>query len=106
MLSEPAAVALIGYSLVLLSVLLPIDMYRYDVETNKYERIPYKFFPRLVLAMLIALSYIPHLYSINCMMVGGCRTWSWFLAALSMFGSVLTVLVAFIMASSGGFQRK
>lgn len=100
-LSNPAATALIGYSLVLLTVLLPIDMYRYDEETQKYVRLPYKFLPRLVLALLIALSYVPHLYSINCMVVGKCMTWSWFLAGVSIVGSVLTVLVAFLLAKGG-----
>jgi uncharacterized membrane protein (DUF485 family) len=98
-LTHPAIVALVGYLILLVMVLLPFDMHTYDVNEQKYVRVPYNFPYRLLIALLLMLPFFLGVYSINCMMVGNCVAWSWIVAILTIVWAFVIAIVAFSLGS-------
>lgn len=98
-LSVPGVVALCGYALLFLIILLPIDMYSYDNKNSVYKKDKYHFGGRLILAILLAFPFLLSVYSVNCMVVGGCDIWSWIVAILTLLWSVIFTVSAFMMGS-------
>lgn len=90
-LTYPSIVAIVGYLILLVIVLLPIDMYTYNAQAGKHVKQPYSFPFRLLIALLLIIPFFLGVYSINCMMVGGCHAWSWIVA-------ILTIIWAFVIA--------
>lgn len=91
-MSYPAVVALVGYLLIVLLILLPINMYSYDTSKQKYVKTEYNFGARLVLAILLLLPFLLSVYSVNCMMVGRCTLWSWVVAILTLVWAIVLVV--------------
>ena len=100
-ITSPAVVALIGYAILVLIVLLPIDMYVYDEKTDKYVKQKYSFSYRFLVALLLLFPFLLSVYSVNCMMVGSCTLWSWVVALLTLLWAVVITVTAF---SSGSFS--
>lgn len=94
-MTSPAIVALVGYAILVFIVLLPIDMYVYDPDTNSYVKQQYSFGYRLVIALLLLFPFLLSVYSVNCMMVGNCQLWSWVVALLTLLWSVIIVVTTF-----------
>jgi hypothetical protein len=90
-LTYPSVVALVGYVILIVIVLLPIDMYTYNSTSGKHVKQPYNFPYRLLISLLLLIPFFLGIYSINCMMVGGCHAWSWIVA-------ILTIIWAFVIA--------
>ena len=95
-LTRPAAVALVGYAMLALTVLLPIDMIAYDPKHAKYVSYKYSFAQRLVLVILLLLPFALGVYSVNCMMVGKCVLYSWVVALLTLVWSAVVILLALV----------
>ena len=93
-LTAPAIVAIIGYAILALVVLLPFDMYTYDERTNKYVRNPYRFGNRLLIMILLLFPFFLGVYTVNCMMVGECHIWSWIVAAATLLWACIVILAA------------
>jgi hypothetical protein len=100
-ITSPAIVALVGYAILVFIVLLPVDMYVYDDKTNQYSKQQYSFWFRLILAVLLLFPFLLSVYSINCMMVGDCRLWSWVVALLTLLWAIVIVITTL---SSGSFS--
>jgi hypothetical protein len=90
-LTYPSVVALVGYLILIVIVLLPIDMYTYNSKTGQNVKQPYNFPYRLLIALLLLIPFFLGIYSINCMVVGNCHAWSWIVA-------ILTIIWAFVIA--------
>lgn len=90
-LTYPSIVALVGYIILIVIVLLPIDMYTYNASRNQHVKQPYNFPFRLLIAMLLLIPFFLGVYSINCMVVGECHAWSWIVA-------IMTIVWAFVIA--------
>lgn len=99
-LSSPAIVALVGYAILVFIVLLPVDMYTYDDKAEKYAKQPYSFPRRLLVALLLLFPFLLSVYSVNCMMVGSCVTWSWIVAIITVLWAAIIAVTTF---SSGAF---
>ena len=99
-MSSPAIVALIGYAILVVIVLLPLTMYEYDDKAGKYVAKKYSFGYRLLVAILLLLPSLLAVYSVTCMMVGNCVWWSWIVALLTLLWSVVITVTTF---SSGSF---
>jgi hypothetical protein len=99
-MSQPAVVALVGYIALIIIVLLPFDMYTYNVNEKKYIRVPYNFAYRLLIALLLMLPFFLGVYSINCMIHGHCHAWSWIVAILTI---VWAFTIAIVTISMGSF---
>lgn len=97
-LTAPAWVALVGYAILTVLVLVPFDMYVYDRKTSKYVKTPYNFAHRLLIVLILFFPYFLGVYSVNCMMVGRCEVWSWIVA----IGTILWACL--VIASAIHFQ--
>jgi predicted transporter len=93
-LTTPATVALVGYVLLILIVLLPFRMYVYDPRENAYVKRPYDFSQRLLLVIMLFFPFFLGVYSVNCMMIGDCRLWSWIIAVATLIWAALVVVTA------------
>lgn len=99
-ITAPGLVTLIGYAILVFIVLLPLDMYTYDEKTGKYVKQRYSFGYRFLIALLLLFPFILSVYSVNCMMVGNCTTWSWIVALITLLWSIIITVTTF---SSGSF---
>lgn len=93
-LTYPAIVAIVGYVILCIVVLLPFDMYTYDERTNSYVRNPYNFGNRFLIMVLLLFPFFLGVYTVNCMMVGDCRVWSWIVAAATLLWAFIVVITA------------
>jgi hypothetical protein len=100
-ITPPALVTLIGYAILVFIVLLPVDMYTYDEKTGQYVKQRYRFSYRLLVAVLLLFPFLLSVYSVNCMMVGNCRIFSWVVALLTLLWSIVITVTTF---SSGSFS--
>jgi len=100
-MTTPAVVTLIGYALLIFIVLLPIDMYMYNNNESVLVKQEYNFGHRFVLSILLLFPFILSIYSVNCMMVGKCKLWSWIVAMFTLLWAVLITVTSF---SSGSFS--
>jgi len=100
-MTSPAVVALVGYAILVFIVLLPVDMYTYDDKTDTYIKQKYSFGYRLLVALLLLFPFLLSVYSVNCMMVGHCKLWSWVVALLTLLWAIVIVVTTF---SSGSFS--
>lgn len=98
-ITKPAIVTLVGYAILVILVLLPVDMYAYDDVTNKYVKQKYDFLQRILLVLLLSFPFILSIYSVNCMMVGSCVWWSWIVAIATLVWSVLVLATTFATKS-------
>jgi len=93
-LTAPAIVAIVGYALLVLVVMLPFNMYTYDEKTNTYVKTPYRFWDRLLIAVLLLFPFFLGVYTVNCMMVGQCQVWSWVVAIATLLWACIVVIAA------------
>lgn len=94
-ITTPAAVALVAYLILVALVLMPFDMYSYDEQKNDYVKFQYSFAQRLLLVVLLIFPFLLGVYSVNCMMVGGCHIWSWIIALATILWSIVVVITTF-----------
>ena len=100
-ITAPAIVTMVGYAILVFIVLLPVDKYTYDDKTGAYAKQRYSFPFRLLVALLLLLPFILSVYSVNCMMVGNCTTWSWIVALITLLWAVVITVTTF---TSGSFS--
>lgn len=94
-ITTPAAVALVAYLILVALVLMPFDMYSYDEQKQTYVKFQYSFAQRLLLVVLLIFPFLLGVYSVNCMMVGGCNLWSWIIAIATIVWSIIVVITTF-----------
>ena len=100
-LTAPGLVTLIGYAILLVIVLLPVDMYVYDSKTGQYVKRPYNLGYRLVVALLLLFPFLLSVYSVNCIVTGDCILWAWILGLLTLLWAIVITVVTL---SSGAFS--
>ena len=100
-ITAPALVTLVGYAILVFIVLLPLDMYTYDEKTGKNVKQRYSFGYRFIIALLLLFPFLLSVYSVNCMMVGSCKTWSWIIALITLLWAIVITVTTF---SSGSFS--
>ncbi len=99
-ISPPALLALIGYAVLVAVVLIPLDMYVWDEDSQRYQRIRYSLSHRLFMVLYLSLPIFLTVYNIQCVMTGDCRTWSWILAIVSFAMASLFVVQNFTLVLS------
>jgi hypothetical protein len=90
-LSKPAIVTLIAYAIIGLIVLLPFNISSDELDKNIKEE--YNIKSRLLIFTLLLIPFGLSIYSIQCMVVGGCFIWSWINAILIALWVILFVIV-------------
>lgn len=100
-MTAPAIVTLVGYAVLVFIVLLPVDMYMYNRETGSMVKQDYSFGHRAIIVLLMIFPFILSVYSVQCMMVGNCKLWSWIVAIFTLLWAILVTVTTF---SSGSFS--
>ena len=98
-LSTPGLVTLIGYAILMVLVLLPVNMQTYNEKTGEYVQQPYSFTSRLLIVLLLLFPFLLSVYSVNCMVVGDCNLWSWVVALLTLLWAVVVAVGSFSVGS-------
>ncbi len=93
-ITTPAIIAGVAYLIIAILLLTPVPLYTYDPDTNKYVREKYDFVYRLLLVLLLLFPYLLSIYSLNCMMVGGCEVWSWIVGIVTIIWSLVVLTYA------------
>lgn len=91
-LTRPALVAAIAYGITCFILLLPFDVIQGE---------SYNFFARLLAVLIFSIPLVLVVYSVNCMMVGGCNTWSYIVAILIALWAI-TFIIMVVMAPPSG----
>lgn len=95
-LSMPAVIALIAYIVLALVIMLPFEFPVTDERTGEVVIVKYNFMERLIVLVLLLIPVGLSVYTINCMMMGNCKTWSYIVSIISVFWVVLFVISAFV----------
>jgi len=103
-LTKPAWIATVAYLIMGLMILLPINNTYLDDENGKVYQagLGYRFFVLLIMLIPIGLS----IYSLNCMMVGHCTTWSYIQAIAICVWVVLFVVATLLSGKSSKESSK
>ena len=92
----PAIIALVGYIIMAIVILLPFEYPIYDEKTNKTYVLKYNFGQRLLSLILMTIPIILSVYTINCMMAGSCLVWSYVVSIVTVLWIAMFVLTAMI----------
>lgn len=95
-LYTPTIIALVGYVIMALVILLPFEFPVYDERTDETYIFKYNFTHRLITVLLMAIPIALSVYSINCMMSGQCLVWSYVVSIVTVLWITMFVLTALI----------
>lgn len=92
-LSQPAYAVAIGYLVVLIIILLPFNIKNVvDPQLSQSMSSHYNLSERLFLVLLLLIPFGLSIYSINCLVVGKCLTWSWIQSIIILLWIILFVM--------------
>jgi hypothetical protein len=94
-LSSPAYMTFIAGLVLAIVIILPTNIKVYDPDTDKISIIEYDIKKRLIMLLFLSLPMAIHIYSVNCMVVGSCNIFAWFVAALILLWVVAFSVIAF-----------
>lgn len=88
-LSQPALLASVSYLILSFAILLPL---------NQWKTSPTKppLIMRIFMLLIMIIPFSLSVYSINCMMRGGCKVWSYFQSILIAVWVFLFIVAALI----------
>jgi hypothetical protein len=95
-LSAPAYMTLIAALIMAVVILLPTSIRIYDPDTDSVNVVEYNLKKRLVMLLFLSLPMAIHIYSVNCLTVGSCNLFAWFVASLIVLWVIAFVIIAFI----------
>jgi hypothetical protein len=95
-LTMPAVIAFVAYLVLAFVVIMPFEFPVTDEETGQQYVVKYDFAQRLIILLLMLIPIALSIYTINCMMAGNCKVWSYVVSVLTVFWIGLFVVTAFI----------
>jgi hypothetical protein len=95
-LSSPAYMTLVAALVLGIVILLPTNIRVYDPDTDDVRILEYNLKKRLVMLLFLSLPMAIHIYSVNCLTVGSCNLFAWFVASLIVLWVIAFVIIAFI----------
>ena len=95
-LETPAVIALVGYIVMAIVVLLPFEYPVYDERRNEMVIIKYNFGHRLLTVFLMTIPIILSIYTINCIVSGQCLVWSYIISISTVLWIALFILSAIL----------
>lgn len=98
-LSGPATLASIAYLTLAAVILLPLDIGDVDDQQKQQQ---YNLSRRLWILVLMLLPIGLSIYSINCMVVGRCRTWSWVQSLVLFIYTILFTTISVVSWAKPG----
>lgn len=92
----PAIIALVGYVVMAVVILLPFEYPVYDEKENQTYVVKYNFVHRLITVILMTIPVALSVYNINCLMSGSCMVWSYIVSFSVVLWTTLFVLASMI----------
>lgn len=99
-LTPPANIALVAYVIMGIVLLFPFEYPVYDEHTGTTFIVKYDIGERLLMVILMTIPVVLSVYTINCLILGNCVTWSYVLSLVTVFWVAVFVLLAFIYTFS------
>lgn len=93
LLSRPALLASIAYLIMAFIIVLPLGM-----DSKSEGRGGYNLGKRIIIVCVMLIPIALSIYSINCMVVGGCTVWAW-VQGIAIAFWVLLFVIASLMAN-------
>lgn len=90
-LSRPAFLACISYLLLAFALVIPMGL---NDRTN--DKPKYNFSKRIMVVIIMLIPICLSVYSINCMVIGGCNIWAWTQSIVLAIWVALFILIAII----------
>jgi hypothetical protein len=94
-IEKPTLIAAVAYLVMAFMILLPLDVGELDKDFEKTKK--YNFGYRILILIIMLIPIGLSLYSINCMVIGKCYTWS-YINSLFIIIWVFLFVVAALMA--------
>lgn len=88
-LSKPALLASIAYLIMAFAIVLPLGITDKDAPQ-------YTFGKRILVVIILLIPIALSIYSINCMVVGGCTVWAWVQGIAIAFWVMLFIVASLI----------
>ena len=93
-MSKPALLASIAYLVLAFIIILPLGVSDKDAPRYSLKQ-------RIVIVLIMLVPIGLSIYSVNCMMVGGCHVWAW-IQGIAIAFWVLLFVIATLMTEEGG----
>jgi ABC-type transport system involved in Fe-S cluster assembly fused permease/ATPase subunit len=106
MLQAPAYVAAIAYIVMVITLLLPFEFPTVDEVTGEEYVVKYDFGQRVIALLLMTIPIVLSIYTINCMITGNCRVWSWVVAAVTVLWVAVFVITAVVYTFNSKREQK
>jgi len=101
-LSIPAFISAVAYIIMCVIILLPVNIPEYDDDGQNIDPIApqYNFGYRILLLLILLIPFGLSIYSVNCMMTGGCVVWSYIQSILIVLWVLLFIVMIFLSNNS------
>lgn len=97
-LTKPAFLATVSYIILAFMILLPFNMQ--TPEDVKNGEVRDTFASRLLIVFIMLIPIALSIYSINCMVVGGCHIWAWVQGIAIAFWVIIFIMASVIAADT------
>ena len=96
-ITRPAFLAFISYIVLSFVILMPLN----NTYTDENGRlVTDTFWSRLLLVLVLLIPIALSVYSINCMVVGGCHIWAWVQGIAIAFWVLLFIIASIIVSET------
>jgi len=95
-LTMPAVIAFVAYLILAFVIIMPFEFPVTNEETGKSYIVKYDFSQRLIVLLLMLIPIALSIYTINCMMAGNCKVWSYIVSIMTVFWIGIFVVTAFM----------
>ena len=93
--TKPALLAMISYVILSFVILLPLN----NTYTNDAgQAVKDTFWARVLLVIILLIPIALSVYSINCMVVGGCHIWAWVQGIIIAFWVLLFIIASIVVS--------
>jgi hypothetical protein len=94
-MTKPALLAMISYVILSFVILLPLN----NTYTNDAgQAVKDTFWARVLLVIILLIPIALSIYSINCMVVGGCHIWAWVQGIIVAFWVLLFIIASIVVS--------
>ena len=95
--TKPALLAMISYVILSFVILLPLN----NTYTNDAgQAVKDTFWARVLLVIILLIPIALSVYSINCMVVGGCHIWAWVQGIIIAFWVLLFIIASIVVSET------
>ena len=93
--TKPALLAMISYVILSFVILLPLNN-----TSDVGQAVNDTFWARVLLVIILLIPIALSVYSINCMVVGGCHIWAWVQGIIVAFWVLLFIIASIVVSET------